>query len=130
MLDIHPRRTMLRFVPTRLHGAIDYLVPAAMLALPFLAGWQGGVRWAYVALAGFGIGYSMITNYEWGIVRLLPMHWHLALDLVFGTAMLLIAAIVGLSAAGWISIVIGAAALTLAGVTEQSPRRALRGTAR
>ncbi|MBB5046604.1 hypothetical protein HNR60_001352 [Rhodopseudomonas rhenobacensis] len=36
----------MRIVPTSLHGAIDYLVSALVIALPFLVDWQGAARWS------------------------------------------------------------------------------------
>lgn len=114
----------LRVIPTRLHGAIDYLVSVLVLALPFMAGEQGGPRWVFAAVGGAGILYSLITDYEWGGVRLLPMPWHLALDVVFGVAMLALGIILWLSLLGVISAVIGIAALILAAITELRPRTA------
>lgn len=114
----------LRVIPTRLHGAIDYLVSVLVLALPFMAGEQGGLRWVFAAVGCAGIIYSLITDYEWGVVRLLPMPWHLALDGVFGVAMLALGILLWLSLLGVISAVIGIAALILAAITELRPRPA------
>lgn len=114
----------LRVIPTRFHGAIDYLVSVLVLALPFTAGEQGGLRWVFAAVGCAGIIYSLITDYEWGVVRLLPMPWHLALDVVFGAAMLALGIILWLSLLGVISAVIGIAALILAAITELRPRTA------
>lgn len=114
----------LRVIPTRLHGAIDYLVSVLVLALPFMAGEQGGLRWVFVTLGCAGIIYSLVTDYEWGVVRLLPMPWHLALDVVFGVAMLALGILLWLSRLGVISAVIGIAAQILAAITELRPRTA------
>ncbi|QDL96340.1 hypothetical protein [Rhodopseudomonas palustris] len=116
----------MRIVPTRIHGAIDYLVSLLVLVLPFAAGGQGAVRWLFVAIGCAGIGYSLITDYEWGALRLLPMPWHLALDVVFGVALLAVGALLGFSPLGVISLVVGAAALALAAITEPEPHRASR----
>lgn len=72
----------MRFLSTRLHGIIDYLWGIALLAAPWLFGFADGGAAQWLAVA-FGLGailYSLITDYEVGLVRLLPMPLHLALD--------------------------------------------------
>ncbi len=111
----------MRRLPTKWHGLLDYLVSALVIALPFLAGWQGGARWCFVTLGFLGIGYSLVTDYEWGAVGLLPMPIHLTLDAVFGAAMLVLAATLELGAFAWASAVVGALALLLVLITERRP---------
>lgn len=118
----------MRVVPTRFHGVIDYLVSLLVLTLPFAAGEQGAIRWVFVALGCTGIVYSLITDYEWGALRLLPMPWHLALDVVFGVVMLVIGVALWSAALGKISVAIGVAAPVLSGITELQPRRPARGS--
>lgn len=111
----------MRRLPTKWHGLLDYLVSALVIALPFLAGWQSGARWWFVALGCLGVGYSLITDYEWGAVRLLPMPMHLILDAAFGVAMLMLAATLDLGASAWAPAVIGGLALLLVVITERWP---------
>jgi hypothetical protein len=117
---------MLRFVSTRVHGMLDYMVSALVIASPFLGGWGGGGRWIFVALGCLGIIYSLLTDYEWGAVRLLPMTLHLVLDVVFGVAMLVVAAVIEPPRAAWVSAAIGLLALMLAVVTRWRPEDRLR----
>jgi hypothetical protein len=72
----------MRFLPTRLHGIIDYLWGAALLPTPWLFGFADGGAAQWLAVV-FGIGailYSVVTDYEVGLVRIIPMPLHLALD--------------------------------------------------
>jgi hypothetical protein len=72
----------MRFLPTRLHGIIDYLWGVALLAAPWLFGFADGGPAQWLAVV-FGIGailYSLVTDYELGLVRLIPMSLHLMLD--------------------------------------------------
>jgi hypothetical protein len=72
----------MRFLPTRLHGIIDYLWGVALLATPWLFGFADGGAAQWLAVV-FGVGailYSAVTDYEVGLVRILPMPLHLALD--------------------------------------------------
>jgi hypothetical protein len=72
----------LRFLPTRLHGVVDYVWGLALLASPWVLGFADvpAAKWISVV---FGIGailYSLVTAYELGVVPLLPMRLHLVLD--------------------------------------------------
>jgi len=76
----------LRMIPTGVHGAIDYLTGGALLAAPKVLGLNDEPRAALVLRsAGAGaLAYSLITDYELGLLRLLPMPAHLALDAASG----------------------------------------------
>lgn len=72
----------MRFLPTRVHGAIDYLWGLALLASPWLLGFADipAARWTAVIFGLGAILYSAITAYELGLLKLLPMPLHLILD--------------------------------------------------
>ena len=86
---------MNRPIGSRLHGALDYLTGSMLVGasqLPVLRG-----RFAGRALAAAGAGhlaYSALTDYELGLVKLLPYKAHLALDA---------AGALGLAAAPWLA---------------------------
>jgi hypothetical protein len=77
----------MRFVPTRVHGAIDYLWGVALIASPWLLGFAtgGAAQWVAVAFGAGAILYSLVTVYELGVLRIIPMGLHLALDGIAGT---------------------------------------------
>ena len=78
-----------RIIPTGVHGALDYLASGVNLAFPRLLGlhdphWAARVpRIDGVA----GAGYSLITDYELGALKVLPMPVHLAFDAAKGIFM-------------------------------------------
>ena len=76
----------LRVIPTQVHGVLDYLTGSALLAAPGLLGIKDEPRAALtLRLAGGGAtAYSLLTDYELGLVRLLPVPAHLALDAMSG----------------------------------------------
>ncbi len=76
----------LRMIPTSVHGAIDYLTGGALLAAPKVLGLTDEPRAALVlrSAGGGALAYSLITDYELGLLRLLPMPAHLALDAASG----------------------------------------------
>jgi hypothetical protein len=72
----------MRFLPSRIHGVIDYLWGIALLATPWLFGFSEVAAATWLAVI-FGIGailYSVVTDYELGVFRILPMNLHLGLD--------------------------------------------------
>jgi hypothetical protein len=78
----------MRFIPTALHGLADYLVGLIVIALPFHFGWTGGERAIFITLGLFVICYSLLTDYELGVIRFLRIRFHLLLDALFGIVML------------------------------------------
>src|ERR1700712_2950816 len=76
----------MRFVPTRIHGFVDYAMGAVLIAASLLTG--GGAHtlasWLPVILGAGLIAYSLATDYELGMIRLIPMRTHLVLDAAGG----------------------------------------------
>lgn len=72
----------MRFIPTRIHGVLDYLMGVLLIALPWLFGFaRGGAEtWVPVILGAGLILYSLFTDYELGAVRRLSMRTHLWMD--------------------------------------------------
>lgn len=72
----------LRIIPTVVHGVLDYLASGTNLAFPRLLGLDAA-PWAALVprIDGLaGAGYSLITDYELGALKVLPMRTHLAFD--------------------------------------------------
>jgi hypothetical protein len=87
---LEKQENKVRFVPTLVHGFADYLVGLVVIGLPFLLGMEGSVRTVLMILGVVVILYSLMTDYELGILRFLRLRFHLLLDAVFGVVMLLI----------------------------------------
>jgi hypothetical protein len=108
----------MRFIPTAVHGIADYVVGLIVLGLPFYFGWSGAPRALFVLLGIYAIAYSLLTDYEAGLFRLLPMRFHLLLDVIFGFAMLSLPYLIALPPVGRpIAYAIGALALVLVAAT-------------
>lgn len=74
---------------TRVHGVLDYLVGALLVALPWLLGFAhgGAETWVPVAVGGAAVAYSLFTDYELGVVRKIQMPVHLWLDALGGVVL-------------------------------------------
>ncbi len=74
----------MRKMPTHIHGVVDYVVGATLTILPRALGWRGAPARLLEGAGAGAIAYSMMTNYELGLVKALPMKAHLALDALSG----------------------------------------------
>lgn len=81
----------MKIIPTYVHGLLDYLVGALLIAAPWLFGFaNGGVEmWLPVALGIGAFLYSVFTDYELGLVRSIRMPIHLMLDTLSGALLAL-----------------------------------------
>src|SRR5688500_10999053 len=82
----HAISNKLRPVSLRAHGIMDYLFGLLLMATPWLFGFTGEApaRETALALGVLTLLYSVSTDYELGLLRLLPFRAHLWLDLVIG----------------------------------------------
>jgi hypothetical protein len=78
-----------RPVDSTLHGVVDYTAGATLTtALPKLAGLDGTPAGRQIRTAGaVHAGYSTLTDYPLGILKLLPFKAHLALDVAGAIAL-------------------------------------------
>jgi general stress protein CsbA len=76
----------MRFIPTRTHGVIDYAMGALLIVVPYILGFADGTaaQWIPQVLGAALIGASLLTDYELGVVRMIPMPVHLFLDITAG----------------------------------------------
>ena len=103
----------MKLLSTKAHGVLDYFYVATAAALPFALGWGRTARGIAAASAGGALVGSLLTDYELGVFRVLPMKAHLAFDYVNAAGLLAAAALVddddvgraGLAALGLVSVV-------------------------
>ena len=69
---------------TKTHGVLDYTTVGTLLVLPRALGWSPMVRTFVTGAALATLGASLLTRYELGLFKLLPMRGHLALDAISG----------------------------------------------
>jgi len=114
-------------IPTKLHGVIDYATGAFLFAAPSLLRLRNRRSRAALRMAGGGaLAYSLLTDYELGVYRKLPMPAHLALDASSGIALLAVAR----TARGYrngpldraLPLLAGLSEIAAAALTEPTPR--------
>ena len=120
----------IRVIPTKVHGTIDYVTAPALVAAPDILGLDAERASALpprVAGASAAV-YSVLTDYELGLRRVIPMRVHLLLDALAGTALVLAPWVFGSARRGsrhWLPhAVLGGGEIALALTTKQEPPRA------
>src|SRR4051794_4693004 len=73
---------------TATHGTVDYVASGLIALLPKMAGFSKRVTTILEASAGMAAAYSAMTNYERGLIKVLPMKAHLTLDALSGGMLL------------------------------------------
>ena len=76
----------MRFIETKTHGFLDYLMGILLLLLPTILGldMESPAGAVPMILGAMTIVYSLLTSYELGIANLISMKTHLAIDLLNG----------------------------------------------
>jgi hypothetical protein len=73
-------------ITTKAHGTLDYVMGVALIVAPWLFGFaRGGAETVLPVALGVGILIqSLLTNYELGLLGLIPMKFHLRMDVILG----------------------------------------------
>lgn len=93
----------MRFIPTNVHGVLDYIIGALLIAAPFLLGFAAGGAETIVPIV-LGVAlilYSLFTDYELGAVRKINMRTHLGLDIAGGAILAISPWLFGFSELIW-----------------------------
>lgn len=115
-------------VSTRTHGYMDYIVGILLIVSPGLFNFsQGGAEtWVPVILGIGSIGYSLMTNYEMGLMKSIPMPAHLWMDGIAGVFLALSPWIFNFADLVFLPhLIIGIAEAGLAMMTERYPSTAV-----
>ena len=79
----------MRFIPTIVHGIIDYIIGILVLASPWLFHYKndGSETWGPAIIIAAMFAYEILTDYEVGLIKLLAMPAHLYFDIACGLAL-------------------------------------------
>lgn len=94
----------MRFIPTKVHGVLDYSYGVVLAASPWLFGFsRGGMEtWLPVVFGVAVLLQSAMTNYELGLIRKIPMMAHLSSDLILGIVLALSPWVFGFKDIVWV----------------------------
>src|SRR5215469_1052665 len=126
----------MRVIPTIVHGIADYILGVVLLFLPNIFGFAdlgGPAVWIPRILGIIDLVQSLATNYELGLVKILPMKLHLMNDYVVSAFFAVSPWLFGFSrrpANVWVPfLVLGVLVFIVSLMTETQPRRSLTHTA-
>ncbi|QUS56232.1 hypothetical protein [Pseudovibrio brasiliensis] len=81
----------LRFVTKSIHAYLDYPVAFALIGLPFILG-LGATNpfalWLSVGTGAAALILTLLTDHQFGVLRVLPYNFHLAVDGAVGALFL------------------------------------------
>ncbi len=114
----------MRFIGTKTHGYLDYIMGLLLIVAPWLFGFNNGGAETYVPVV-LGVGamvYSLMTDYELGASRTLSMRTHLNLDLMSGILLAVSPWLFGFSDIVWMPhLILGIAEIGAALCTKLHP---------
>jgi len=73
------------------HNVLDYLIGAALALSPYLFGFAeiAAARNLFLVLGLGLIGYSLLTNYQYSIAKIIPLPMHMFMDVTAGIVLML-----------------------------------------
>ena len=77
-------------IPSKVHAVLDYLMGVILIAAPWLLGFadNSAATILPVVLGASTLVYSLFTDYEYSMVRMIPFKAHLTLDFASGVLLL------------------------------------------
>jgi hypothetical protein len=115
--EIWQEEGSVRVIPTRVHAVFDHVANVLLVMAPWLFDFErgGAETWIPVLLGLSGLVYSLYTDYERGVFRLIPMPIHLLLDMAVGVLLAVSPWLFGFAEYVWAPhLIIGVTAIGLA----------------
>lgn len=124
----------MHFIPSRIHGMLDYLIGLLLILSPRLFGFHtGGAEEKLPVLFGVAaLGYSLATRYELGLFKVLSFRRHLTFDFFGGILLAISPWLLGFSDRAWAPhlvfglLAVGAAVVTIPFTTLPDPMSPVR----
>jgi len=114
----------MRFIPTRIHGFLDYIVGIVLIIAPGLLGFRrdGAETWVAVILGIAALLYSLFTRYELGLFKVISVPAHLTLDVISGIVLALSPWLFGFANVVWAPhVIIGLFEIAAGLMTQRHP---------
>jgi hypothetical protein len=79
----------MNLISTRMHGIMDYLLGILIIASPWVLNFAAGgaETWVPVVIGALILAQTAMTDFEPGLVHIIPMRTHLIMDIFIGAAL-------------------------------------------
>jgi hypothetical protein len=81
----------MKFISPTIHGIIDYLMVLFLAASPTLFGFSGIASTVTYAIAIIHLLLCLVTRYPLGLIKVLPVELHAAIEVIAGIAFIVLA---------------------------------------
>jgi hypothetical protein len=94
-LDVHGKEE--NMIPLKVHNILDYVAGAFLLLCPALFGFYylDAARYTFWVLGAGLIAYSLLTQYQYSIAKLIPVKAHMVMDVLAGIVLILAPMVLG-----------------------------------
>jgi SPW repeat len=119
---------MNRPISRRMHGMLDYPAGLLLIAAPWIFGFSdvGGAAVAVpIVIGAVVLLQSVMTDYEFGLAKVIPMRGHLTMDVLVGAVLAVSPFVFGFSDEGtnaWLPHVVAGLGLIAAGAMTDPER--------
>lgn len=116
--------TKMRFISTRTHGITDYLMGILLIASPYLLNFATGgpAQWIPIIIGIAMLAMALMTKYEVGMLKAIPMPAHLTVDFLAGALLAVSPWLFGFSdIVFWPHLIMGILEMGLALTTQTRP---------
>ena len=109
----------MRFIPTRFHGILDYVVGLLYIVAPWIFDFSNvsAATWVMVVAGIIVLLQTVFTDFEVGLVRRIPMKTHLIVDFGLGVMLALSPWVFGFADLVYLPHLIGGIFAILASLT-------------
>ena len=114
----------MNMISTRTHGYLDYGLGAILVlgTLVFGFGGDGTASWVLLIAGILILGLSLMTRYELGAIKTVPMPAHLGMDAVLGLVLIASPWLFGFAdVIWWPHVLVGLIEVGTAAMTERHP---------
>jgi hypothetical protein len=85
----------MKFINNKVHGFLDYITVVVFVAIPSIFRLEGIPEYLSYALAFVHLWMTALTNFEFGIVKVLPLKLHKWVELAVGPTLVVIPWVLG-----------------------------------
>jgi len=119
----------MKIVSINIHSMIDYIMGSLLLLMPTLLGFgdAGTAAWIPRFMGLFVLGYSLITNYEFSLAKMLPLPTHFTLDYLTALFLVISPFLFGFANIVWFPhVIVGMAIFLSSRLTDQPDEMTVR----